>query len=393
MKKLVLAYSGGLDTSYCLKKLSNEGFDVHAISINTGGFDEKEILIQKQKAMEMGAKKFKSIDATDKFYKKIIKFLIFGNILKNNTYPLSVSSERIIQAVEIVNYAKKISANYIAHGSTGAGNDQVRFDMIFQVIAPDIKIITPIRDNKVSREDEIKFLKSSGINLSWEKAKYSINKGLWGTSVGGDETLTSDLKLPSTAYPGSLKNKSSKEITLTFKNGEIIGVNGEKYDSVTCIELISKQCDDYCIGRDIHVGDSIIGIKGRVGFQAGGPMLIIKSHHLLEKHTLTKWQQFQKDQLSNFYGMHLHEGQYLDPVLRDIESFLQSSQSNVNGDIHVTLHPFRFELNGISSKNDLMNRKFGTYGEINNKWSADDAKGFIKIVSNQNKIHQYVNKK
>ena len=392
MKKIVLAYSGGLDTSYCLKKLSIDN-EVHAVNINTGGYTIKESNKIKEKAIKLGAYSFTTIDAVDLFYNTIIKYLVFGNVLRNNTYPLSVSSERTIQAMEIVNYAKKNKATHIAHGSTGAGNDQVRFDTIFQILAPEIKILSPIRDLKLTREQEIDFLNQQGIKLSWEKAKYSINKGLWGTSVGGDETLTSDLKLPSTAYPGSLKNKSSKEITLTFKNGEIIGVNGEKYDSVTCIELISKQCDDYCIGRDIHVGDSIIGIKGRVGFQAGGPMLIIKSHHLLEKHTLTKWQQFQKDQLSNFYGMHLHEGQYLDPVLRDIESFLQSSQSNVNGDIHVTLHPFRFELNGISSKNDLMNRKFGTYGEINNKWSADDAKGFIKIVSNQNKIHQYVNKK
>jgi argininosuccinate synthase len=312
MKKLVLAYSGGLDTSYCLKKLSNEGFDVHAISINTGGFDEKEILIQKQKAMEMGAKKFKSIDATDKFYKKIIKFLIFGNILKNNTYPLSVSSERIIQAVEIVNYAKKINANYIAHGSTGAGNDQVRFDMIFQVIAPDIKIITPIRDNKVSREDEIKFLKSSGINLSWEKAKYSINKGLWGTSVGGSETLTSDKPLPDKAYPNKLINKTSEKIVLTFSKGELIKLNGEKNSPVNIIKSIQKIAEKFAIGRDIHVGDTIIGIKGRVGFEAAAPMIIIKAHHLLEKHTLSKWQQFQKEQLSNFYGMLLHEGQYLD---------------------------------------------------------------------------------
>ena len=316
MKKLVLAYSGGLDTSYCLKKLSNEGFDVHAISINTGGFDEKEILIQKQKAMEMGAKKFKSIDATDKFYKKIIKFLIFGNILKNNTYPLSVSSERIIQAVEIVNYAKKINANYIAHGSTGAGNDQVRFDMIFQVIAPDIKIITPIRDNKVSREDEIKFLKSSGINLSWEKAKYSINKGLWGTSVGGSETLTSDKPLPDKAYPNKLINKTSEKIVLTFSKGELIKLNGKKNSPVNIIKSIQKIAEKFAIGRDIHVGDTIIGIKGRVGFEAAAPMIIIKAHHLLEKHTLSKWQQFQKEQLSNFYGMLLHEGQYLDEVMR-----------------------------------------------------------------------------
>ena len=372
MKKIILAYSGGLDTSYCLKKLSTKN-EVHAVNINTGGYTIEETNKIKEKAIRLGAYSFTSIDAVDSFYNRIIKYLVYGNVLRNNTYPLSVSSERTIQAMEIVNYAKQNNATHIAHGSTGAGNDQVRFDSIFQILAPEIKILTPIRDSKLTRENEIDFLNQSGIKISWEKAKYSINKGLWGTSVGGDETLTSDLKLPNSAYPGNLKSKTSKEIT--------------------CIELISKQCNDYCIGRDTHVGDSIIGIKGRVGFQAGGPMLIIKSHHLLEKHTLTKWQQFQKDQLSNFYGMHLHEGQYLDPVLRDIECFLQSSQKNVNGDVYVTLHPFRFELNGIKSKNDLMNNVFGTYGEINNKWSAEDAKGFIKIVSNQNKIHQYVNSK
>ena len=281
MKKIILAYSGGLDTSYCLKKLSIDN-EVHAVNINTGGYTIEETNKIKEKAIRLGAYSFTSIDAVDSFYNRIIKYLVYGNVLRNNTYPLSVSSERTIQAMEIVNYAKQNNATHIAHGSTGAGNDQVRFDSIFQILAPEIKILTPIRDSKLTRENEIDFLNQSGIKISWEKAKYSINKGLWGTSVGGDETLTSDLKLPNSAYPGNLKSKTSKEITLTFKNGEICGFNGEKHDSVTCIELISKQCNDYCIGRDTHVGDSIIGIKGRVGFQAGGPMLIIKSHHLLE---------------------------------------------------------------------------------------------------------------
>jgi len=391
MKKLVLAYSGGLDTSYCLKKLSNEGFDVHAISINTGGFDEKEILIQKQKAMEMGAKKFKSIDATDKFYKKIIKFLIFGNILKNNTYPLSVSSERIIQAVEIVNYAKKINANYIAHGSTGAGNDQVRFDMIFQVIAPDIKIITPIRDNKVSREDEIKFLKSSGINLSWEKAKYSINKGLWGTSVGGSETLTSDKPLPDKAYPNKLINKTSEKIVLTFSKGELIKLNGEKNSPINIIKSIQKIAEKFAIGRDIHVGDTIIGIKGRVGFEAAAPLIIIKAHHTLEKHTLTKWQLYWKEQLANWYGNLLHEGQFLDPVMRNIETFLADTQKYVTGTVKVKLSQNHFQVLGIESKHDLMNSTAAQYGEMNTLWDGNDVRGFSKIAAVPNIIFNKVN--
>ena len=391
MKKIILAYSGGLDTSYCLKKLSSEGHEVHAININTGGFSKNELKTMEDKAYMMGAFIFKSIDAVDIYYNKIIKYLIFGNVLRNNTYPLSVSSERVIQAVEIVKYAKKNNATHIAHGSTGAGNDQVRFDSIFQIMAPEIEILTPIRDNSLSREEEINYLNENGINLEWTKAKYSINKGLWGTSVGGDETLTSKNSLPSEAYPSELSKKENENIILSFSKGELVAVNNKKNSPIECIKIINSLCEKFCIGRDIHVGDTIIGIKGRVGFEAGGPIVILKSHHLLEKHVLTKWQQFQKDQLSNFYGMQIHEGNYLDPVIRDIESFFNSSQSKVTGDVFVTLSPYRFQLNGIESKNDLMNLDFGSYGEQNNKWSAQDAKGFIKISSNQNKIYQYVN--
>ena len=391
MKKIILAYSGGLDTSYCLKKLSSEGHEVHAININTGGFSKNELKTLEDKAYMMGAFIFKSIDAVDIYYNKIIKYLIFGNVLRNNTYPLSVSSERVIQAVEIVKYAKKNNATHIAHGSTGAGNDQVRFDSIFQIMAPEIEILTPIRDNSLSREEEINYLNENGINLEWTKAKYSINKGLWGTSVGGDETLTSKNSLPSEAYPSELSKKEKEKVVLSFSKGELVAVNYKKNSPVECIKIINSLCEKFCIGRDIHVGDTIIGIKGRVGFEAGGPIVILKSHHLLEKHVLTKWQQFQKDQLSNFYGMQIHEGNYLDPVIRDIESFFNSSQSKVTGDVFVTLSPYRFQLNGIESKNDLMNLDFGSYGEQNNKWSAQDAKGFIKISSNQNKIYQYIN--
>lgn len=391
MKKIILAYSGGLDTSYCLKKLSSEGHEVHAININTGGFSKNELKTMEDKAYIMGAFIFKSIDAVDIYYNKIIKYLIFGNVLRNNTYPLSVSSERVIQAVEIVKYAKKNNATHIAHGSTGAGNDQVRFDSIFQIMAPEIEILTPIRDNSLSREEEINYLNENGINLEWTKAKYSINKGLWGTSVGGDETLTSKNSLPSEAYPSELSKKEKEKVVLSFSKGELVAVNYKKNTPIECIKIINSLCEKFCIGRDIHVGDTIIGIKGRVGFEAGGPIVILKSHHLLEKHVLTKWQQFQKDQLSNFYGMQIHEGNYLDPVIRDIESFFNSSQSKVTGDVFVTLSPYRFQLNGIESKNDLMNLDFGSYGEQNNKWSAQDAKGFIKISSNQNKIYQYIN--
>ena len=327
MKKLVLAYSGGLDTSYCAKYLSQEkGFEVHAVSVNTGGFSEKEIKEIEEKALALGVTTYTSIDAVKNFYEKVVKYLIYGNILRNNTYPLSVSAERIVQAVEIANHAKNIGANYIAHGSTGAGNDQVRFDMIFQTLAPEINIITPIRDNKLAREEEIKYLQENGVDYSWEKAKYSINRGLWGTSVGGDETLTSHLPLPESAYPSQVEAKIPREVRLLFEKGELVGVDGEKANPVECIEKLEAIASKYGIGRDIHVGDTIIGIKGRVGFEAAAPLIIIKAHHLLEKHTLSKWQQYQKEQLGNFYGMLLHEGNYLDEVMRNIEAFLTDTQ-------------------------------------------------------------------
>ena len=392
MKKLVLAYSGGLDTSYCLKTLSQEGYEVHAVSVNTGGFTAAEINAQEKKAYAMGATTYKSIDALQNFYTKIVKYLIFGNVLKNNTYPLSVSAERIIQAVEIIEYAKGIEAKYIAHGSTAAGNDQVRFDLIFQVLAPTIEIITPIRDKQLSREVEINYLKEQGIELSWEKAQYSINQGLWGTSVGGSETLTSHQTLPETAYPSQLTQSTPKKIILHFEKGELAALNGIKGEPVELIQSLQEIAKEYAIGRDVHVGDTIIGIKGRVGFEAAAPLIIIKAHHLLEKHTQSKWQQYQKEQLANFYGMQLHEGNYLDAVMRDIESFLESSQKTVNGEVYITLHPYRFELEGVSSPNDLMNAAFGSYGEMNKGWTANDAKGFIKISANAHKIYGSVNK-
>jgi argininosuccinate synthase len=344
------------------------------------------------KAMQMGAHTYKSIDALSSFYQKVVQYLIYGNVLKNNTYPLSVSAERIVQAIEIIQYAKSIDASAIAHGSTGAGNDQVRFDLIFQVMAPEIEIITPIRDLQLSREDEITYLKENGIELSWEKAQYSINQGLWGTSIGGKETITSHENLPESAYPSQVSKKTDEEVVLDFQKGELVGINGKTESPVNNILKLQQQAKKFGIGRDTHVGDTIIGIKGRVGFEAAAPLIIIKSHHLLEKHTLSKWQQFQKEQLANFYGMLLHEGQYLDPVMRDLEAFLASSQKTVNGKVFVTLQPYRFELKGIDSPNDLMSATFGSYGEINKGWTAEDAKGFIKIMSNQNKIYQHINK-
>lgn len=388
MKKIVLAYSGGLDTSYCAVYFSKDlGYDVHAVSVNTGGFNQTEIKEIEQKAYQMGVKTYINIRAIENYYQKVVKYLIYGNVLKNNTYPLSVSAERIIQAIEIISYAKKIGADYIAHGSTGAGNDQVRFDLIFQALAPEIEIITPIRDQQLSRQEEIKYLQSHGIELSWDKAQYSVNKGLWGTSVGGVETLTSHNPLPEEAYPSQLLKEGSEKVVLTFSKGELVAINGKDSLPHDNIEALNDLASKYAIGRDIHVGDTIVGIKGRVGFEAAAATIIIKAHHLLEKHTLTKWQLQHKDYLANWYGTHLHEGLFLDPVMRDLEAFLESSQKQVSGDVIVSLKPYHFTLDGINSKNDLMKSDFGSYGEENRGWTADEAKGFIKIYGNQIKLY------
>ena len=390
-KKVVLAFSGGLDTSYCAIYLAKElGLDVHTAIVNTGGFSEKELVELDAKAKKLGIENHKTIDVTQEFYDKGIKYLIFGNVLKNNTYPLSVSAERVFQAMAIAEYAKEVGADYIAHGSTGAGNDQIRFDYVFNVMAPGIEILTPIRDQQLSRKEEIDYLEANGIHTSWEKAKYSINKGLWGTSVGGAETLTSHEGLPDEAWPTPVTETEAKTIDLGFENGELVAINGESLTAVEAIQKLTDLAAPYGIGRDVHVGDTIIGIKGRVGFEASAPLIIIKAHHLLEKHTLGKWQQHWKQQLGDWYGMLMHEGQYLDPVMRNIETFLSDTQSAVTGTVHVKLAPYRFELIGCESDNDLMTSKFGQYGEMNSGWSGEDVKGFTKILANQTKIFNSV---
>jgi argininosuccinate synthase len=392
--KVVLAFSGGLDTTYCavyLTKIKN--YEVHAVSVNTGGWDAAEVARIEQHALALGVKSFKCIDETDNFYRTVVRFLIYGNILKNNTYPLSVSAERISQAMVIGNYAKAIGATAVAHGSTGAGNDQVRFDMVFNILVPDVEIITPIRDMKLSREAEIEFLKSHGVRMNFEKAQYSINKGIWGTSVGGKETLTSKDYLPEDAFPTQLTKQRKEQITLRFEKGELMGLNDKKFKSpVQVIQELSAIASPYAIGRDVHVGDTIIGIKGRVGFEAAAPLIIIKAHHLLEKHTLTKWQLYWKDQLSAWYGNWLHEGQFLDPVMRNIEGFMEDTQKNVTGNVFVTLQPYHFQVTGIESAYDLMSAKFGSYGETNNGWTGEDVRGFAKIFGNQTAIYHQINK-
>lgn len=391
-KKIVLAFSGGLDTSYCVPYLKEQHqAEIHTVLVNTGGFSPQELDNIQQHAYSLGSHTHQTLERTEDYYSNVIRYLIFGNILKNNTYPLSVSSERVFQAVAIAEYALEVGADAIAHGSTGAGNDQVRFDLVFNVIAPDLDIITPIRDQQLTREEEVAFLQDHDVNMDWSQAKYSVNKGLWGTSVGGAETLTSDQPLPDEAYPSPLKKEEPQTLKLTFTKGEPTAINDRELDSIELIQELDELGSQYAIGRDIHVGDTIIGIKGRVGFEAAAAMLIIKAHEQLEKHVLTKWQLHWKDQLANWYGMMLHEGQYLDPVMRNIEAFMDDTQSVVNGTVSIRLRPYRFEIEGITSDNDLMNAKFGDYGEMNNAWSGEDVKGFAKILSNQIKIHQSVN--
>ncbi|GAT63924.1 argininosuccinate synthase [Paludibacter jiangxiensis] len=394
-EKVVLAFSGGLDTSFCAKYLSVEkGYEVHTAIANTGGFSEKELKTIEERAFKLGAATHATLDVTKEYYEKSIKYMVFGNVLRNGTYPISVSSERIFQAIAIIEYAKKIGAKYVAHGSTGAGNDQVRFDLTFQVLAPEIEIITPTRDMTLTREYEINYLKDHGYEADFTKMEYSINKGLWGTSVGGKETLKSDQTLPEEAYPSQITKNDGELLTIDFKKGEICGVNGVTFeDKIEAIRAVETAGAAYGIGRDMHIGDTIIGIKGRVGFEAAGALLIINAHKMLEKHTLTKWQQYWKDQLGTWYGMFLHEAQYLEPVMRDMEQFLESTQQNVTGTVKIQLRPYSYTLIGVESSFDLMKTDFGEYGEVNRAWSADDVKGFTKILANQMKIYYNVQKR
>jgi argininosuccinate synthase len=391
-KKVVLGFSGGLDTSFCVKHFTDEmKYEVHSIIVNTGGFTEKELEEIGKHAQALGVTTHTTVDATKSYYDTIIRYLIYGNVLKNNTYPLSVSAERLSQALHIATHVKELNADAVAHGSTGAGNDQVRFDMIFHIMIPGVEIITPIRDMQLSRQEEVDYLKSKGVKMNFEKSAYSINKGLWGTSIGGKETLSSNGMIPEEAWPTQLSNNEPGQVVLHFESGNLSGINEKRFEHpVEAIQYLQSLAGPYAIGRDIHVGDTIIGIKGRVGFEAAAPMVIIKSHHALEKHVLTKWQLNIKNQLSEFYGNWLHEGQVLDPVMRDIEAFFQSSQEHVTGDVFVQLMPYRFQVTGIESPFDLMSSKFGKYGEMNTGWSGSDVRGFSKIFGNQAAIYHAI---
>ena len=391
-RKIVLGFSGGLDTSFCVKYLTiDKNYEVHSVIVNTGGFTPEELKTIEAHAYSLGVKTHSTVDAVKDYYDTIIKYLVFGNCLKNNTYPLSVSAERLSQALHIAALAKALNADGVAHGSTGAGNDQVRFDMIFHILIPGVEIITPIRDLKLSREQEISYLKEKGVAMNFEKAVYSINKGLWGTSVGGKETLKSKGILPEAAWPTQVTKTGAEEVQLVFIKGELKSVNDKNFNHPTeAIQYLQTIAGGYGVGRDIHVGDTIIGIKGRVGFEAAAPMIILKAHHALEKHVLTKWQLNWKDQLALFYGSWLHEGQVMDPVMRDIEAYFENSQQNVTGTVFVQLQPYRFQIIGIESEHDLMSDKFGKYGEMNTGFTGEDVRGFSKIFGNQTSIYHKV---
>ena len=390
--KVVLAFSGGLDTSFCVPYLKNEkGLEVHTIMVNTGGFSEAEAKAIEERALTLGAASHVTVDASHTYYKKGLKYLIYGNVLKNATYPLSVSSERVFQALEVYKHVKKLGASYVAHGSTGAGNDQVRFDIVFEILAPEVQIIAPIRELSIARQDEIMYLNDHGFNFSWEKAKYSINQGLWGTSVGGVETLSSEGYLPEEAYPIQVTKHGHEHVKIGFKAGEPVSLNGNEMDPVELIKQLHAIAAPYGIGRDTHVGDTIIGIKGRVAFEAAAPLILIKAHHLLEKHVLTKGQLYWKDQISYWYGQQMHEAMYLDPVMRDMEAMMDNMEQFVTGEVEIELMPYHFSVLGCSSTHDLMNSKFGSYGEINRSYTGQDVVGFTKVLANPLKIYYSVN--
>ena len=381
-KKVVVAFSGGLDTSYTVMKLTEEGYDVYAACANTGGFSAAQLKENEATAYKLGAVKYVTLDVTQEYYEKSLKYMIYGNVMRNNCYPISVSSERIFQAIAIARYANEIGAHAIAHGSTGAGNDQIRFDMTFLVMAPGVEIITLTRDKALSRQEEVDYLNAHGYYADFTKLKYSYNVGIWGTSICGGELLDSAQGLPEEAFLKHVTRTDESELKITFEKGEIAAVNGEKFDDkIAAIQKIEEIGAAYAIGRDFNVGDTIIGIKGRVGFEAAAPKLIIEAHRLLEKYTLSKWQQYWKEQVANWYGMFLHESQYLEPVMPDIEAMLTSSQRHVNGTAILKLRPLGFETVGVDSPDDLLKSKLGEYGEMQHGWTADDAKGFIKVTS------------
>lgn len=385
---IVLAFSGGLDTSFCVPFLiETYGEEVTTVTVDTGGLTEADIVALEEKALSLGAVQHFTIDAKQHLYEDILAYLIKGNIQKGQLYPLCVGPERVSQSIQVAKAAVELGASAIAHGSTGAGNDQVRFDMALHLLAPELRIIAPIRDFSLTRAETTEYLQSRGFDVPIETTQYSINSGLWGTTVGGKETHGSELPLPDHAYTttNSIDEcpDNPLDITVGFDNGLPVSVDGIPLSGVSVIEKLNEAGSLHGVGRGIHVGDTILGIKGRVGFEAPGALMLIAAHRELEKIVLTKWQLYQKTQTADMYGMLLHEGQFFDPVMRDMEAYLNSSQGVVNGEVNLRLHKGTAQVTGCSSPYSLFDTGVAVYGEENEGWGPDDARGFGKILKNQ----------
>ena len=385
---IVLAFSGGLDTSFCVPFLKETyGEDVTTVTVDTGGLTDAGKAALEEKAINLGAARHFTVDAKQHLYDNILAYLIKGNIQKGQLYPLCVGPERVSQSIQVAKVAVELGASAIAHGSTGAGNDQVRFDMAFQLLAPGLRIMAPIRDFSLSRAETTEYLEARGFDVPVKTTQYSINSGLWGTTVGGKETRTPELALPDHAFTttNSIDEcpESALDITIGFKNGLPVSFNGVETSGISIIEKLNEVGSLHGVGRGIHVGDTILGIKGRVGFEAPGALILITSHRELEKIVLTKWQLYQKTQTADMYGMLLHEGQFFDPVMRDMEAYLDSSQDVVEGEVRVRLHKGNLQVTGCSSPYSLFDTGVAVYGEENTGWGPDDARGFGKILTNQ----------
>ena len=379
-QRVLLAYSGGLDTTFCIAWLQSEGWEVSTLTVNTGGFTPAELGRIETLAASLGTA-HRTVDARNQLFDETLRFLIYGNVLRGQTYPLSVSAERVCQARIVAQAAMEMGMDAVAHGSTGAGNDQVRFDVAFRTLAPNLKILAPVRSLGWSRSQEVAFLAERGIPVPAKAADYSVNEGLWGSSVGGRETLTSWEALPESAFPGGelVQVKSPFQLTLAFEQGLPVALNGETLDPVTLIEQLNALGRAYGIGRGVHVGDTILGIKGRVGFEAPAAHLLIQAHRELEKLVLSGPQLFWKEHLGQVYGAMLHEGKAFDPLVKDLEAFLESSQGRVTGEARLRLFPRASVVEGLRSPHSLMDPQIASYGEANTLWNGAEAEAFGKI--------------
>ena len=378
---LALAFSGGLDTSFCVAKLKDEGWDVHTVFVDTGGIDSAGRAGIRKQAEALGAAEHYEVDAKQSVFERFISVLIRGNVLRGEVYPLSVAAERTQQALSVVEVARKIGAKALAHGSTGAGNDQVRFDIAFRVLAPELPILTPIRDGSLPRDVTIAFLRERGLPVPARSVTYSVNEGLWGTTLGGGWTHDPWAGPPETWLDPPDMSLPAHELTISWEQGLPTGLNGERMPGPLLVERLGAIATEYGVGKNIHLGETALGIKGRIGFEAGAALLLIYAHRELEKLVLTRWQTFWKDQLARFYGDRLHEGHWFDPALRDIEAMILSSQQRVTGDTRVRLVPGHFHVVGTRSPHSLIDHEVATYGETNRLWDGNEARAYARIAS------------